>query len=183
MDFNKLYNSADKALYYVKQNGKNSYHFFSDKLKKENDRAGKVVDLKYIRELMSRTDSGRGAYLLDFESFNHVYHFIRRFVERSGSNVQTVLFTVSEKNEGELDVDEMELVLELLEKAIHVSLRRSDVSTRYSSKQLIVILMDANAENGEMVAGRILDCFNNMYTGDKVTVDYGIAYLDDKKLI
>ena len=35
MEFNKLYNSADKALYYVKQNGKNAYHFFSDKLQKE----------------------------------------------------------------------------------------------------------------------------------------------------
>ena len=31
-EFEKLYNSADKALYHVKQNGKNDYHFFSDKL-------------------------------------------------------------------------------------------------------------------------------------------------------
>lgn len=27
-DFSEMYSSADKALYYVKQNGKNSYHFF-----------------------------------------------------------------------------------------------------------------------------------------------------------
>ena len=31
-DFASLYSAADKALYYVKRNGKNSYHFFSDKL-------------------------------------------------------------------------------------------------------------------------------------------------------
>lgn len=183
MEFDKLYNSADKALYYVKQNGKNSYHFFSDKLQTENSRAGRTVDLKYLREFMSRADSGRGAYLLDFESFHHVYNFIRRFVERSGKDVQTVLFTVIENDTQELDVTEMELVLELLEKAIHTSLRRSDVSTRYSSKQIIVILMDANTENGDMVAGRILDCFYKLYTGGKVKIDYGIACMDSAELL
>ncbi len=178
VDFSKLYNCADKALYYVKQNGKNSYHFFSDKLQAESMRAGKTVDLNYLREVMSRADSGKGAFLLDFDSFHHVYSFISRFVERSGRDVQTVLFTVSEATEGDLDVTEMELVLEMLEKAIYISLRRSDVSTRYSGKQVIVILMDANGENGTMVAERILECFNKLYTGGKVQIDYGIARMD-----
>ena len=31
-EFTVLYNCADKALYYVKQNGKNAYHFYSDRL-------------------------------------------------------------------------------------------------------------------------------------------------------
>ena len=183
MEFNKLYNCADKALYYVKQNGKNSYHFFSDKLQEENSRASKTVDLKYLREFMSRADSGMGAYLLDFDSFHHVYNFIRRFVERSGKEVQTLLFTVTEMGSQELDVTETELVLEMLEKAIYTSLRRSDVSTRYSSKQVIVILMDANKENGDLVAKRILDCFNKLYTGNKVNIDYGIAYMDNRNKI
>ena len=178
MDFNKLYNCADKALYYVKQNGKNSYHFFSDKLQAETMRAGKTVDLNYLREVMSRADSGKGAYLLDFDSFHHVYNFIQRFVKRSGKDVQTVLFTVSERTNEEIDVTEMELVLELLEKAIYTSLRRTDVSTRYSSKQLIVILMDTNNENADIVARRILDCFNKMYTGKMVNIDYGIACME-----
>ncbi|MGN0695691.1 MAG: diguanylate cyclase domain-containing protein [Oscillospiraceae bacterium] len=181
-EFNKLYNSADKALYYVKQNGKNAFHFFSDRLQEENARGGKTVDLNYLREFMSRADSGRGAYLLDFESFHHVYNFIRRFVERSSRDVQTVLFTISENDGVELDVTETELVLELLEKAIYISLRRSDVSTRYSSKQVIVILMDANEENGDMVARRIIECFNKLYTGGRVTIEYGIARLDSEDL-
>ncbi|MGN1415511.1 MAG: diguanylate cyclase domain-containing protein [Oscillospiraceae bacterium] len=181
-EFNKLYNSADKALYYVKQNGKNSYHFFSDRLQEESARGGKTVDLNYLREFMSRADSGRGAYLLDFESFHHVYNFIRRFVERSSRDVQTVLFTISENENVELDVSETELVLELLEKAIYISLRRSDVSTRYSSKQIIVILMDANEENGDMVAKRIIECFDKLYTGDRVTIEYGIARMDSEDL-
>lgn len=178
MDFNKLYNSADKALYYVKQNGKNSFHFFSDKIQEENSRAGKIVDLNYLRDFMTRADSGNGAYLLDFDSFHHVYNFIYRFVQREGKDVQTLLFTVTEKDDKELEVTEMELVMELLEKAIYTSLRRSDVSTRYSSKQIIVILMDTNTENGDMVAERILDCFHELYKREDVQIDYGIACME-----
>ena len=47
----------------------------------------------------------------------------------------------------------IEEALEALENAVFTSLRRVDVSTRYSSKQLLVILMDANCENGEIVDG------------------------------
>lgn len=178
--FNDLYNSADKALYHVKQNGKNSYHFFSDKLEAENKRGGKTVDLKYLQDLMSRADSGKGAYLMDFDSFHHVYNFICRFVERSNRDVRTLLFTISEKENTKPDASEVELALELLEKSIYTSLRRSDISTRYSSRQLIVILMDANSENSDMVAERIIKNFHGLYTGGKVCVDYGIARLDSR---
>ena len=176
--FIDLYGCADKALYFVKQNGKSGYHFFSDRLQAESSRNGKTVDLKYLQDLMSRADSGRGAYQLDFESFHHVYNFIRRFVERSNRDVQTVLFTVSENGNMDLEAAEAEYTLELLEEAIYTSLRRSDVSTRYSSKQLIVILMDANSESGDMVAERIIENFHKLYTRGKVTIDYGIARLD-----
>ena len=178
-EFNKLYNAADKALYYVKQNGKNSYHFFSDRLESEKKRSAKNVDLDYLGEILSRADSGKGAYLLDFDSFHHVYNFIRRFVDRSEREVQTVLFTVVPSDVvTEPDPDEIEAALEMLDKAIYTSLRRVDVSTRYSSKQIIVILMDANSENGDLVAKRIVDCFEKLYIGGKVKLEFGIAKME-----
>lgn len=177
-DFASAYNAADKALYYVKQNGKNSYHFFSEQRENENTRGNNLVDLKYLREVMSRADSGKGAYQLDLDSFHHVYNFIRRFVERSGREVQTVLFTVQTAENAIVSPEETEVALEMMEQAIYRSLRRVDVSTRYSSKQIIVILMDANAENGAMVAQRIIDCFNKLYTGKNVSFDFGIAQME-----
>lgn len=177
-EFDKLYNAADKALYHVKQNGKNSFHFFSDRLQEEKLRAEKNVDLSYIQSCMSRDDSGKGVYSLDFKSFQHVYNFIGRFIGRSKNEVQTLLFTINEDGENNLSVEELQQVLDKLEEAIYVSLRRSDISTRYSSRQIIVILMDTNEANGDMVAGRILKCFNELYTGSKVSIDYGIARMD-----
>ena len=177
-DFTTIYNAADKALYYVKQNGKNSYHFFSEQRENEQNRAGNLVDLKYLREVMSRADSGKGAYQLELDSFHHVYNFIRRFVERSGRDVQTLLFTLNTDGKSVVEQEETDIALEMMELAIYKSLRRVDVSTRYSSKQIIVILMDANEDNGKLVANRIIDCFNKLYTNKKISFEYGIAQMD-----
>lgn len=181
MDFTKLYNCADKALYYVKQNGKNSFHFFSDKSEDEIRRSAANVDLGYLGDILSRADSGKGAFILDFDNFHHVYNFIRRFVERSGRDVQTILFTLSNADGiDEPDVEETEVAMEMLDKAIYTSLRRIDVSTRYSSRQMIVILMDANEANGDLVARRVISCYKKLYHNERIMLDYGIAKLEGK---
>lgn len=179
-NFTDLYNAADKALYHVKQNGKNSFHFFSEQNDAERKRSENTVDLKYLREIMSRADTGKGAYMLDFDNFHHVYNFIRRFVERNGKEVQTVLFTVNSTNGTEPSLEDVDVALEMLELAIYNSLRRVDVSARYSSKQLMVILMDANTENGDLVANRILENFRKLYTNQNIQVEYGIAQMEGK---
>ena len=176
-EFKELYNAADKALYYVKQNGKNSFHFYSDKKEAESNRSSNAVDLDYLREIMDRTDSGNGAYLMDYDNFHHVYNFIRRFVARDKHDVSTLLFTAVSSTGGEPEISEVEAALEILERAIYNSLRRVDVSTRYSSKQLVVILMNANAENSELVAKRIIEVFNKLYTSGKIRLEYGIAQM------
>lgn len=179
-DFKTLYNAADKALYYVKQNGKNSYHFYSDSKKIERERSSNMVDLGYLREVMARSDAGKGAYLMDFDSFHHVYNFVRRFVERNSKEVHIVLFTANTQTDRVVENEEMELALNMLEQSIYSSLRRVDISTRYSTKQVIVILLDANEENSENVAKRILSNFEKLYLGKNVSFDYGIAQIEDK---
>lgn len=176
--FKTLYNAADKALYYVKQNGKNSFYFFREQSESQTNRLSRTVDLKYLREIMTRTDSGKGAYMLDFDSFRHVYNFIKRFVERSSRDVQTILFTFSSTGDSNDDTANMEVAVEVLEQAIFTSLRRVDVSTRYSSRQVIVILMDANADGGDTVAKRIMDCFYKLYIGGYFTLEYDIVQMD-----
>ncbi len=181
-EFGTVYNAADKALYYVKQNGKNSFHFFSEQKAAENSRGSTIVDLKYLREFMSRADSGKGAYQLDLDNFHHVYNFIRRFIERSGRDVQTVLFTAYSESGAVREQNEIDTALEMLEQAIYTSLRRADVSTRYSSKQIIVLLMDADAEKGGMVANRIIDCFKKIYKGPDIRIEYDIAEMESRKV-
>ena len=168
-EFTKLYNCADKALYYVKRNGKNSSHFFSDRYKDGEDNK-EPVDLKYLQELMRRGDSGRGAYFLDVDSFRYVYNFIRRFEDRRDGDVSVMLFTLSKTEDGK--------AMELLEKTISTHMRRSDVAARYSNKQTVVVLMDANLENSNRAAERIFQSFYGECTEKDVHLDYDIASLD-----
>ena len=176
-EFNKLYNSADKALYHVKENGKKSYHFFSDRLRAENSRAAQTIDLKYLKDLMHRSDSIKGPYCMDFESFHHVYHFICRLVDQSRRDAQMLLFTINKREDLQPDEAEAKLILDLLEEAVFTSMRRSDVFTRYSDKQLIVILMDTNNDGGGAVAKRIVEKFDRIYTGGKVYIDHSVSQL------
>lgn len=176
-DFASLYSAADKALYHVKQNGKNTYHFYSDQNAKENERAGKAMDLNYLRDIMHRSDASKGSYILDFDSFHHVYNFIRRSVERNNRNVQTVLYTLKAEFLRE-DPTEIERAMELLENAIISSLRRVDVSARYSNRQMVVILVDTDEEHGKTVAERILKDFEKLYDG-KLSFEFDILNMGE----
>lgn len=178
-DFNSLYNYADKSLYYVKQNGKNSYHFYSDRNHEENLRAGKIVDMEYISDMMKRSDPRKGAYLLDFDNFRHVYNFIRRFVERNERNVQTLLFTLSALGETS-DYEAMERAMEILDKSIVSSLRKADVSTRYSSRQAVVVLLDASEENAIKISERIINRFKDSLSELNMDIDCQIVPLDNE---
>lgn len=173
-EFAGLYNCADKALYYIKRNGKNSYHFFGAKLQDEKERGRETVDLQYLQEFMCRADSGKGAYQLNIESFQHVYNFIRRFVDSSKLNVTTLLFTISE--------NENEKAIEALEKTIGTFLRCSDVVTRYSSRQLIATLPNATDEDAVMIAERIIENFNKLYTEETIHLDYSISHMNNRSM-
>lgn len=118
--------------------------------------------------------------MLDIDNFQHVYNFVRRSVERNGDDVQTVLFTVYSVGNGNTQQEEIDEALDVLEQIIHSSPRRADVSTRYSSKQIIVILMGADRENGDMVARRIIDNFDRNNTNGHVEIGYDIAQMKGK---
>ena len=171
-EFTQLYSCADKALYYVKRNGKNSYHFFSDKLRGENDSGQEIVDLKYLQELMHRADSGNGAYFLDMDGFQNVHNFICRFVDRCNFDVSALLFTING--------NENVRAAELLEKTICTFLRRSDVAARYSNRQIIVVLMDASIENGNKLAERVLRNFHELYKEEPVHIEYDIVRMENR---
>lgn len=173
--FAKLYNCGDKALYYVKNNGKNFFRFYSDNVQEAQSRATKNVDLHYLGEILSRSDSGRGAYMLDFENFHHIYNFIKRFVERNSSNVASVLFTLVSTSDAPVGVEVAAAALEKLDEAIFTSLRRVDISTRYSSVQTMVVLLDVTPENAIKVVERILNNYNRIFSDSSVKLEYSIA--------
>ena len=173
-DFRSIYNAADKSLYFVKNNGKNAYHFYGANNEKIEE-ISTDVDLEYVSTMLENglTDQ-RGAFQLAFDEFKNVYDFVSRCVARKKQEVQVVLFTMSLRNK-QAGVS-MEETMQKWETALAESLRVVDTGTRYSNSQYMVILMDADTENGKKVAERVVENFfrSNGNLEAEVTVAYDI---------
>ena len=172
--FDMLYNNADKALYYVKKNGKNAYAFYSDD--KPADRAHATgTDLVHIRTMLegSMEDADAGVFKVEYQDFQRLYTYISRGVKRNHQQVQTLLFTLS-RDENETPGLNVQEPMQTLELAVASSVRMVDIGTRYSNIQYIVILLDADIESGRKVADRVVKKFYQMYGGRGITVSYDI---------
>lgn len=172
--FQVLYNNADKALYYVKKSGKNSFSFFRDSYtRKLTDRPN--VDLDHIRYIIEgNAKKTPGAFKVQYEEFSNLYNYLSRCVKRKGQMVQTLLFTLSNEGREYLDNSVYEEAMEALDVAVAYSLRMVDVGSRYSSLQYIVILVDTNVENGRKVAQRVINQFYKIYSGYGIALSYDI---------
>ena len=172
--FDVLYTNANKALYYVKRNEKNSYAFYSDESAKDKPH-GTGTDLVHIRTMLEgdMKEAGSGVFTVEFGEFGRIYEYISRGVKRNKQKVQTILFTLSidEHDHQRLNFEEPMQTLEL---AVASSVRLVDVGTRYSSIQYIVILLDTDFENGKKVADRVIKKFYQMYGGRGVVISYDI---------
>ena len=182
-DFVGLYSKADKALYYVKQNGKNDYHLFRQK----EDEATKVVlnkaenssvDMEKLEQFVAERNEAEGAYRVEYEGFKHIYHFVSRGLGRNGQTVQMALFTLNYIKSMGITPEILNKAMKELERAIIVSLRQGDVTTQYSSFQYVVLLMSANEENGEKVVRRILDTWEQMNEYEGIQLDYAIKQVE-----
>lgn len=179
-----LYDNADKALYYVKNNGKDDYHIYAD-IPEEELEAGlrtRQLDLNQLIRRVAERKYHQGAYSVEYDRFAYIFQFIVRNVERSRQQAQIILFTMEEVQEGvDVQEDEMEDILMLLETAIIRSLRRGDVTTRVSATQQIVVLMDTNMENGKLVAERIVEKHRGLSLDQRVRISYDITDVPVKK--
>lgn len=157
-DFITLYNNADKSLYFVKNNGKNAYHFYGEN-KIVSEESSIVVDLEVVKNMMEQgLVETSGAFSVAYDEFKKIYDFVIRYVNRKKQQVQIVLFTLSMGNEY-LSGISMEDAMEVLEESVISSLRAMDACTKYSNKQFIVLLMDTDKENGKKVAERVIRKF------------------------
>ena len=165
-DFVSLYNNADKSLYFVKNNGKNAYHFYGEH-KIVSEESSTVVDLEVVRDMMEQgMVQTTGAFSVAYDEFKKIYDFVIRYVTRKKQQIQIVLFTLSMGNEYLAGMS-MEGAMEVLEESVVSSLRAMDAGTKYSNKQYIVLLMDTDIDNGKKVAERVIRKF---YRDARITV-------------
>ena len=120
------------------------------------------MNLHIIQEDLREAEKASTAFFCEFGIFKDIYRLLARATWRTGSGVQLALMTV-EDPEKKLTAKQMTLAMSRLRDVISNSLRNSDVFSRYSVSQYILMLPDATMEDGEMVLERIRSNFHKLY--------------------
>lgn len=180
--FSELYSAADKALYYVKQNGKRGYHFFNEEDRgKDHEEENNLIDLLQLQRLIQEKGQSSGAYRVEYDGFKRIYHFVSRCMERKSQDVQLVLFTLMDKAKKEIEIGRALLAIEILEEAVSKSLRRGDVATKCGNTQYVAILINASSDNGALVIRRIRKKFAELCGDDGLTLEYEMVSVGKKE--
>ncbi len=180
-DFNSLYHRADKALYYIKQNGKDYYHYYKQREESLNSQLvnfNSEVDMKRLEKLIRERKQRDGALRVEYEGFKHIVHFVSRFTQRSGDSIWIILFTLSHSENVKLTTEELEIAMQEVERAIVVSLRQGDVTTQYSSFQFITMLLNSSEEDSRGIAGRIITTWQEITENKDLSLQYDLKNLD-----
>ena len=156
-DFASLYYNADKALYYVKQNGRHGFSIFSrgcESLEKTKNSEG-TVRIDQARGMISEQAGRSGAYRVDYEDFRNIFRYIERRSEREEISAQLLLFTMQE--EPVQDEMKTDMMLSEFGEVAERMLRKGDVITCLGHSQYMILLTGTDTQNGRMVAERIIN--------------------------
>ncbi len=187
-DFGELFEKADKALKTVKQNDKYGYAFYREETAEKEETDSYTTDLTDIIQSLAEPSQPRGAYLLPFETFQHIYRFLIRCHANYQIDVWMLLFYIDQmdffdEEDPEAEAPEISVAeaAEELRFVLGSSLRQSDVVTQSSENRFVVLLMKLAPINIETVTDRILKNWSDVTASKYYDISYEIAKLDSGK--
>ena len=169
------YNRADKALYHVKQNGKNGYSFYNE------DSEMDTADVNRLVPGIRNAGSYSGGLSVEYQHFARLYDFIENLEKRFSQPFKLVLITLFPADESAAHIEEQEKAMYYMEQAIRQTIRGVDVLTRYSSRQYLVILVGAKAEGVQGAVDRIFRGYYKMNGSGAFTPSYTVADPEEAK--
>lgn len=171
--YSEVLKKADKALYHVKQSGKCGYYYYSST--KDNSVQTASVDLKWLVNSIRLQGSYTGSLSVEYREFTKIYDYVKHLGERYGHKMQLLMITLDAVEGQKLDLDDQEHAMTCMERIIQASLRSVDICARYSSKQFLVVLMNAQREEVSVITERIFGNFRNIYNKKDICLSYDVA--------
>lgn len=113
------------------------------------------MDLARLRSTLREKRPERGAMELDFEMFRQVYRLTERRLRRSRKPASLILLTLTNTQDDFPPIEQRESLMQLLGDVVKQNMRGSDVFTRCSDCQYLLLSLDMTGANLGVVAGRI----------------------------
>ena len=161
--YEDCYTKADKALYYVKQNGKGSLYFYHRLEQKLLSDSSINKDLTLIARSLRSSGDYSGALDLDYRQFAKLYEYINRLGSRHKYHCYLVMVTIETTPDQVTYIETIEEALECMEHAIQQSIRSVDICTRYSSMQYLIILFEPDENCIPKIMNRIFTEYYKLY--------------------
>ena len=155
--YQEMFRRADKALYFVKHNGKSGYCFYHPE--PESFAAEMTSDVDKILKSVKNDGVYEGAMDLDYREFARHFMYLSNLNERFGHNFQLVLISLGSGGSTDIDIEHAERLMENLEKAIRKNIRVIDVCSRYSATQFLVLMLGTEKKDIPQAMTRIFDAF------------------------
>ncbi|MDO4513322.1 MAG: diguanylate cyclase [Lachnospiraceae bacterium] len=170
-DFQEVLSKADKALYHVKHQGKNGYHWYYEQ-KNEFLADSAAIDIEKLMESIRQSGSYDGAMEVEYREFAKLYEYLGKVCERYKHTCHVALITLDVKSEETIYIDDIEQAMHEMEIAIRENIRNVDICTRYSSMQFLVVLLEAGQQNIDPIMQRIFMRFHKICQNTKFSPDY-----------
>ena len=170
--FEECYSKADKALYYVKQNGKGGYFFYHQIENEESGNAGIGKDLKMIAKALHDSGKYSGVFNLDYRGFARVFEYMNHLSARYKYEYHLVMVTMETQPDSAPHIESIEEALECMEHVICKKIRSVDVCTRYSSMQYLIILFETEESKIKDIMERIFTQYRKEYKGTSLLPKY-----------
>ena len=178
--FEECYSKADKALYYVKQNGKGSFFFYQQMEGEKTIGYGTGKDLALVSKALSASGDYSGALELDYREFAKIYEYMNSMEKRYKCHCYLVMVTLETEADFVLNIEDIEFALECMEQAIRQKIRKVDVCTRYSSMQYLIILFEPDEKTIPNIMERIFGQYREQCGKKKLLLNYEYMSMTEK---
>ena len=176
-NFEDACSKADKALYYVKQNGKNNYSFYNQIQHKNT--SNNTADLKLIAKSLQTSGNYSGALSLDFREFTRQYEYIHQLMARNQWDCYLIMVTMETVQDTLPYIEKIEEALTHMGEAIHKNIRKVDVCTRYSAMQYLIILSQPIESEIPNIMTRIFMQYYKLQNNQNFTPTYEYIIMKD----
>lgn len=171
-EYSVLFSKADQALHQAKKEGKHNLRIHREQTATASEIS--TGELSSLRMVFGERNQKRTAVVADREIFKDVYRFLMRYSSNCACDLFLVVFTLQAEGTEELS-DSADRFVEISARL----LRSCDVILKYNTKQVLILLVDANDEGFMIPVNRVLDAWK-AESAPGVTVSFQQERLDNR---
>ena len=173
-EFDRLFYKADKALYFVKQNGKRSYSIYGGK--SSADALNTEADIRHISDMLDEHNTANCAFWLGQDAFSTVYRFMIRYIKSYNGGACKLLFTLN-PTYNEIDAEDFAVMTQQFGEMLNKSLRKSDIMMQVNKNQFFLLLPEIDDDFVKLVTERITEQWDACEFGGITKLTYAAEYV------